>query len=40
MTMDFELNVDGSAVPIRYAEVGKTRLAPDWSRKTSAEERS
>jgi ribosome maturation factor RimP len=28
----FELNVDGSAVPIRYAEVGRTRLAPDWSK--------
>jgi len=28
----FELDVDGSAVPIRYAEVGKTRLAPDWSK--------
>ncbi|MET0282170.1 MAG: ribosome maturation factor RimP [Steroidobacteraceae bacterium] len=28
-----ELNVDGSAVAIRYAEVGKTRLAPDWARK-------
>ena len=28
----FELNVDGSAVPIRYAEVDRTRLAPDWSR--------
>ncbi len=29
----FELNVDGSAVPIRYTEVGTTRLAPDWSRQ-------
>ncbi len=28
----FELNVDGSAVPIRYAEAGRTRLAPDWSK--------
>jgi ribosome maturation factor RimP len=27
---DFELNVDGALVVIRYAEVGKTRLAPDW----------
>jgi ribosome maturation factor RimP len=27
----FELNVDGSAVEIGYAEVGRTRLAPDWS---------
>jgi len=26
----FELNVDGAAVPIRYAEVGRTRLAPEW----------
>jgi ribosome maturation factor RimP len=26
----FELNVDGTAVPVRYAEVGKTRLAPEW----------
>jgi ribosome maturation factor RimP len=26
----FELNVDGSVVPIRYAEVGRTRLAPEW----------
>jgi ribosome maturation factor RimP len=30
---DFELNVDESVVIVRYAEVGKTRLAPDWSRK-------
>lgn len=30
---DFELDVDGSAVLIRYGEVGKTRLAPDWSRQ-------
>lgn len=30
---DFELNVDGSVVSIRYAEVGKTRLAPDFSRQ-------
>ena len=28
---DFELNVDGSMVTIRYDEAGKTRLAPDWS---------
>jgi hypothetical protein len=25
--------VDESVVTVRYAEVGKTRLAPDWSRK-------
>jgi ribosome maturation factor RimP len=31
----FELNVDGAAVAVRYAEVGKTRLAPDWSRQQS-----
>ena len=30
---DFELNVDGAMVTIGYAEVGKTRLAPDWSRQ-------
>jgi ribosome maturation factor RimP len=30
---DFDLNVDGALVTIRYAEVGKTRLAPDWSRQ-------
>lgn len=30
---DFELNVDESVVTVRYVEVGKTRLAPDWSRK-------
>jgi ribosome maturation factor RimP len=29
----FELNVDGAMVTIRYGEVGKTRLAPDWSRQ-------
>jgi ribosome maturation factor RimP len=29
----FELNVDGVTVPVRYVEVGKTRLAPDWSRQ-------
>jgi ribosome maturation factor RimP len=29
----FELNVDESLVTVRFAEVGKTRLAPDWSRK-------
>ena len=28
----FELNVDGAAVPVRYAEVGRTRLAPEWQR--------
>jgi ribosome maturation factor RimP len=27
---DFELNVDGAVVVIRYAEAGKTRLAPEW----------
>jgi ribosome maturation factor RimP len=30
---DFDLNVDGVMVTIRYAEVGRTRLAPDWSRQ-------
>ena len=30
---DFELDVDGTLVTVRYAEVGRTRLAPDWSRK-------
>jgi ribosome maturation factor RimP len=30
---DFDLNVDGQVVTIRFAEVGTTRLAPDWSRK-------
>lgn len=30
---DFDVNVDGSVVTIRYAEVGQTRLAPDWSRQ-------
>jgi ribosome maturation factor RimP len=29
---EFELNVDGAVVVIRYAEVGKTRLAPEWHR--------
>jgi ribosome maturation factor RimP len=29
----FELDVDGSVVTVRYAEVGVTRLAPDWSRQ-------
>lgn len=29
----FELNVDESEVKVRYAEVAKTRLAPDWSRQ-------
>jgi ribosome maturation factor RimP len=31
--VEFELNVDGAMVTIRYSEVGKTRLAPDWSRQ-------
>jgi ribosome maturation factor RimP len=35
----FELNVDGSAVPIRYAEVGRTRLAPDWSKPAKGKKR-
>jgi len=30
---DFDVSVDGSVVTIRYAEVGKTRLAPDLSRQ-------
>ena len=30
---DFDVNVDGAVVTIRCAEVGKTRLAPDWSRQ-------
>jgi ribosome maturation factor RimP len=30
---DFDVDVDGLVVTIRYAEVGKTRLAPDWSRQ-------
>jgi ribosome maturation factor RimP len=30
---DFDLDVDGAVVTILYAEVGKTRLAPDWSRQ-------
>jgi ribosome maturation factor RimP len=30
---EFELNVDEMEVTVRYAEVGKTRLAPDWSRQ-------
>jgi ribosome maturation factor RimP len=30
---DFEMNVDGSMVTVRYDEVGKTRLAPDWSQQ-------
>jgi ribosome maturation factor RimP len=30
--VDFELDVDGSAVTVRYDEVGKTRLVPQWSR--------
>lgn len=28
----FELNVDGAAVTFRYAEVGRTRLAPEWAK--------
>ena len=28
----FEMNVDGTQVAIRYEELGKARLAPDWSR--------
>lgn len=27
---DFDLNVDGVMVTVRYVEVGKTRLAPEW----------
>jgi ribosome maturation factor RimP len=27
-----ELNVDGAKVPMRLSEIGKCRLAPDWSR--------
>lgn len=30
---DFDVDVDGSVVSIRYAEVGRTRLAPDFSRQ-------
>ena len=30
---EFDVNVDGSVVTIRYAEAGKTRLSPDWSRQ-------
>ena len=30
---DFDVNVDGSVVTIRYGEVAQTRLAPDWSRQ-------
>jgi ribosome maturation factor RimP len=26
----FELNVDGTVVTVSYAEVGRTRLAPEW----------
>lgn len=29
----FEMNVDESVVLVGYREVGKTRLAPDWSRQ-------
>jgi ribosome maturation factor RimP len=28
-----ELKVDGKAVTARFVEIGKTRLAPDWSRQ-------
>jgi ribosome maturation factor RimP len=28
----FELNVDGAAVTFRYAEVARTRLAPEWAK--------
>jgi ribosome maturation factor RimP len=28
----FELNVDGAAHTFRYAEVGRTRLAPEWTK--------
>ena len=28
----FELNVDGEAVTFNYAEVGRTRLAPEWTK--------
>jgi ribosome maturation factor RimP len=31
--LGFDLIVDGEAVSIRFAEVGKTRVAPDWSRQ-------
>ena len=31
-----ELNVDGEPVTMTIAEIGKARLAPDWSRKKSA----
>ncbi len=27
---DFDVDVDGTVVTLRYAEVGKTRLAPEW----------
>jgi len=30
---EFALDVDGSMVTVGYGEVGKTRLAPDWSQK-------
>jgi ribosome maturation factor RimP len=29
---DFDLIVDGEVVTVRYGEVGKTRLAPEWRR--------
>ena len=31
--VDFDMNVDGQVVTIRYDEAGKTRLAPDFSRQ-------
>jgi ribosome maturation factor RimP len=31
-----ELNVDGEPVTVGLAEIGKARLAPDWSKKRSA----
>ena len=36
---DIELNVDGEPVAMRLTEIGKTRLAPDWSRQSNAEAR-
>ena len=36
---DIELNVDGEPVAMRLTEIGKTRLAPDWSRPSNAEAR-
>jgi ribosome maturation factor RimP len=31
---DIELNVDGDPVTMELREIGKTRLAPDWSRQS------